>query len=93
MSAYTRLEQRFKRLNALKEAAGVLQWDMSTMMPAGGAAARGEQLAALEVTCHELIADPAANPGGLPIGRAAEVSLPIDHLQYDITWYALALVW
>ena len=58
MSAYTRLEQRFKRLNALKEAAGILQWDMSTMMPAGGAAARGEQLAALEVTCHELLSAP-----------------------------------
>ena len=58
MSAYAQLEQRFKRLNALKEAAGLLQWDMSTMMPAGGAAARGEQLAALEVTCHELLSAP-----------------------------------
>ncbi len=58
MSAYARLEQRFKRLNALKEAAGLLQWDMSTMMPAGGAEARGEQLAALEVTCHELLSAP-----------------------------------
>ena len=58
MSAYAKLEQRFKRLNALKEAAGLLQWDMSTMMPAGGAEARGEQLAALEVTCHELLSAP-----------------------------------
>ena len=58
MSAYTQLEQRFKRLNALKEEAGILQWDMSAMMPAGGAAARGEQLAALEVTCHELLSAP-----------------------------------
>ena len=58
MSAYTRLEQRFKRLNALREAAGILQWDMSTMMPAGGAEARGEQLAALDVTCHELLSAP-----------------------------------
>ena len=58
MSAYTRLEQRFKRLNALREAAGLLQWDMSTMMPAGGAEARGEQLAALDVTCHELLSAP-----------------------------------
>ena len=58
MSAYTRLEQRFKRLNALKEAAGILQRDMSTMMPAGGAASRAEQLAALEVTYLELLSAP-----------------------------------
>ena len=40
MSAYRGLESRFARLNALSEAAGVLHWDMSTMMPPGGAAAR-----------------------------------------------------
>jgi surfeit locus 1 family protein len=43
------------------------------------------------VTGLYLVAGPAANPGGLPIGRAAEVGLPNDHLQYAITWYALAL--
>ena len=41
MSAYVDLERRFRRLNALSEAAGLLHWDMSTMMPAGGAEARG----------------------------------------------------
>ena len=40
MSAYRGLESRFARLNALNEATGVLHWDMSTMMPSGGAAAR-----------------------------------------------------
>jgi Zn-dependent M32 family carboxypeptidase len=53
--AYTALETRFRRLNALREAAGVLHWDMSTLMPRGGAEARAEQLAALQVTCHELL--------------------------------------
>jgi carboxypeptidase Taq len=57
-NAYTRLEARFRRLSALREAAGVLHWDMSAMMPAGGAEARTEQLAALDVTCHELLAAP-----------------------------------
>ena len=57
-SAYARLEARFRRLYALREAAGVLHWDMSAMMPAGGAEARTEQLAALDVTCHELLAAP-----------------------------------
>ncbi|MGF1611475.1 MAG: carboxypeptidase M32 [Kiloniellales bacterium] len=58
-SAYGALEGRFRRLYALREAAAVLHWDMSAMMPAGGAAARTEQLAALDVTCHELITDAA----------------------------------
>ncbi|MGH8721406.1 MAG: carboxypeptidase M32, partial [Burkholderiales bacterium] len=40
---------------ALREAAGLLNWDLSTVMPEGGATARGEQLAALDVTCHELL--------------------------------------
>ena len=56
-SAYQALENRFRRLGALREAAAMLHWDMSTMMPAGGAEARTEQLATLDVTCHELLAD------------------------------------
>ena len=36
-------------------------------------------------------AGPANNPGGLPIGGQTRVTLPNDHLQYAITWYALAL--
>ncbi len=59
MSAYRRLEDRFKRITLLEEAAGVLHWDMSTMMPPGGAVARGEQLATLSVLAHELMTDPA----------------------------------
>ncbi len=58
MNAYTRLEDRYRSLGALKEAAGMLHWDMATMMPKGGAEARGEQLAALNVACHELITAP-----------------------------------
>ena len=58
MSAYAELEARFARLSALSEAAGVLHWDMSVMMPEGGSQARAEQLAALKVTTHELLIDP-----------------------------------
>jgi surfeit locus 1 family protein len=32
----------------------------------------------------------APNPGGLPVGGQANTDLPNDHLQYAITWYALA---
>lgn len=57
-SAYARLEQRFRRLSALQEAAGMLHWDMSTVMPDGGRPARAEQLATLGVVCHEMLTDP-----------------------------------
>ena len=57
MSAYRELEGIFRRIGALGEAAGVLHWDMSVMMPAGGAAARTEQLAALRLTSHEMLTD------------------------------------
>jgi carboxypeptidase Taq len=59
MSAYQELERRFHRLRALRDATGVLHWDMSTMMPSGGAAARAEQLASLQVVCHGILVDPA----------------------------------
>ncbi len=59
MTAYQTLAQRFHRLSALQEAAGILHWDMSALMPAGGAGARVEQLTALELTCHELLNDAA----------------------------------
>jgi carboxypeptidase Taq len=57
MSAYRDLEARFRRLYALREAAGMLHWDMATVMPEGGAGARSEQLAVLEVVCHETLTD------------------------------------
>ena len=57
-SPYKQLEQRFARLGSLQDAQGILHWDRSVMMPAGGAQSRAEQIAALEVTCHELITDP-----------------------------------
>jgi len=57
--AYGELEQRFHRWAALKDARAVLEWDQATMMPDGGAEARAEQIAALDVVCHGILADPA----------------------------------
>ena len=37
-------------------------------------------------------ADATANPGGWPLGGQTIVSVPNNHLQYAITWFALALV-
>jgi carboxypeptidase Taq len=59
MTAYENLEKRFRRLGALSEATGVLQWDTSVLMPPGGAGARGDQLATLKVVSHEFLTDPA----------------------------------
>jgi carboxypeptidase Taq len=59
VSAYRTLHERFARLGALREAVGILHWDAATTMPAGGAAARGEQLATLKVVLHEGLTDPA----------------------------------
>jgi carboxypeptidase Taq len=57
-AAYRRLTERAARLAALGEAQAVLHWDASTMMPAGGGAARGEQLATLAGLAHELMTAP-----------------------------------
>lgn len=37
-------------------------------------------------------ADATPNPGGLPVGGQMRLDIPNDHLQYAITWYALAAV-
>jgi len=79
--AYDWLQRRFHRLGALGEAAGVLHWDLSVTMPPGGGAARAEQLAALSVTRHELLTDPAVGDrldaaeaaGGLEPWQAANL--------------------
>jgi surfeit locus 1 family protein len=32
-----------------------------------------------------------ANPGGMPVGGQTRLTMPNDHLEYAITWYALAI--
>lgn len=78
MAAYQDLEARFHRLYALRHAASVLHWDWSAMMPVGGAPARAEQLAAIKVVCHELLADPAV---GDLLGRAEQDRATLDDWQ------------
>lgn len=39
-----------------------------------------------------LEADATPNAGGLPIGGQTRLDIPNDHLQYAITWFALALI-
>src|SRR5437588_10900914 len=53
MTAYRELERRFRRLGAIEQALSVLHWDTAAIMPAGGAAARAEQLATLRLIAHQ----------------------------------------
>jgi len=56
--AYHQLEQRFARMSAVSGAIAVLGWDHATMMPAGGAGARANQLSTLAVLRHEIMIAP-----------------------------------
>jgi carboxypeptidase Taq len=58
MSPYQELEGRFRRIAVLGDAERILHWDMSTLMPPGGAKGRAEQLAVLKVVRHGTLADP-----------------------------------
>lgn len=59
MPAYDRLRQRFERMAVISEASAMLGWDASAMMPQGGGAARGDQLAVLAALAHGLMVEPA----------------------------------
>jgi surfeit locus 1 family protein len=39
-----------------------------------------------------ILAGPAPNPGGFPVGTRFAVEISNNHLQYAVTWYALAAV-
>jgi len=58
VTAYARLTARFARIATIGEASSVLGWDASAMMPLGGGAARGDQLAVLAGLAHGLLTAP-----------------------------------
>ena len=55
----TDLKHRLAEIYDLNAASSVLAWDEATYMPAGGAAARGRQVAILRRLAHERFTDPA----------------------------------
>ncbi|HEX4367571.1 MAG TPA: carboxypeptidase M32 [Rhodopila sp.] len=57
-SAYQRLATRFKLIATIGECASMLGWDAAAVMPPGGGAARGDQLAALAVLRHQNLTAP-----------------------------------
>ncbi len=58
-AAYDRLAARFARIATIGEAQAMLGWDAAAMMPPGGGAARGDQLAVLAGLSHALLTEPA----------------------------------
>jgi carboxypeptidase Taq len=56
--AYGSLEQTFARIASVKDAIGVLNWDMETIMPDGAAEGRSEQLSTLEGLAHRMLVAP-----------------------------------
>ncbi|MEQ8700264.1 MAG: carboxypeptidase M32, partial [Bauldia litoralis] len=56
--AYETLEERFRRVALLDEAAGFLHWDSSVVMPEASAESRAEQVANLQVVAHETMSAP-----------------------------------
>ena len=53
------LKTRMQEVGDLNSAGAVLSWDQSTYMPAGGAPARGRQMAILGRIAQEKFIDPA----------------------------------
>ncbi|ABU58389.1 carboxypeptidase M32 [Roseiflexus castenholzii] len=73
----TELKARLREIDDLEMAAALLNWDQTTYMPPGGAAARGRQLATLGRIIHEKRIDPAIGRL-LDALRSYEESLPPD---------------
>ena len=57
-AAYARLVARVTRIATINEAASMLGWDAAAMMPDGGGAARGDQMAVLAGLAHGLATEP-----------------------------------
>jgi carboxypeptidase Taq len=58
MKAYGDLAQRFQRRNRVHDALAILHWDNATMMPAGAADGRTDQLTELTLIAREILIAP-----------------------------------
>jgi carboxypeptidase Taq len=77
-AAYDRLADRFRRIATIGECASMLGWDAAAMMPSGGGAARGDQLAVLAGLGHaQLVSDEV----GADLDAAEQAGLQADPWQ------------
>ncbi|MBX5471326.1 MAG: carboxypeptidase M32 [Acetobacteraceae bacterium] len=79
--AYEYLCTQFRRVALLAETSAMLTWDAATMMPPGGAAARGEQLAELAGLSHEILTAP----------KVAESLAAAEAMPPENPWHAANL--
>ena len=54
MTGYTDFQERVGAINDVLNAISILKWDQRTMMPASGAATRGQQIATLVGVVQDL---------------------------------------
>jgi carboxypeptidase Taq len=85
-SKFDELKRRLAEIHYLGRAKALFEWDERTMMPAGGAEARAEQLAALVQVRHEKLASE-------ELGRLLDELQPFgEELSYDSDEAALIRV-
>src|SRR5262249_45946371 len=80
---FQELDTRLREVNDIESASSVLRWDQATLMPRGGAEARGRQLATLDKLAHAKITEPR---GGELLGNLAkrEASLAPDSFEASL---------
>jgi carboxypeptidase Taq len=76
--AYDRLTTRFARIATIGECSSMLGWDAAAMMPPGGGAARGDQLAVLAGLAHTHLTAPEV---GDDLAAAEAAGVPADPWQ------------
>lgn len=54
---YQQLTRTYQRLSRFSHLSSIASWDMFTMMPPGGSAARSEALAEMSVLQHQILTD------------------------------------
>ena len=88
MSSYNQLKHIFHDAALSSDIAGILHWDMSTMMPKNSRENRAEQLAYLSKVRHQLIS---SNKVGELILKAKDENLDDEEivLQSDNKYYHL----
>ena len=85
-STFDELKAKLAEIHYLGRARALLDWDERTMMPAGGAEGRADQIAALVAVRHEKLA-------GDELGRLLEELQPFgEELRYDSDEAALIRV-
>ena len=92
-AAYARLTALFARIATIQEAAAMLGWDAAAMMPPGGAASRGDQLAVLAGIAHGLLTEPQVGDdlAAAEAARADPDPAPHAPVRGDPAWAAANL--